>query len=323
MQTFDVITVGSATQDVYLFARSLRAQRDTHSPTGATVRIPAGAKIEVDHLLVEVGGGATNAAATFQRLGLRTACVCKVGTDAAGDHVMRTLQEFDVSTRFVVRDHDDPTATSVLFLHNRGERTALVSRGASADLTTRMVPWTRLRTKWFYVSSVGGNASFLRRIFAHARRVGAKVAFNPGKAELRQKRLASLFRKADVLLLNREEAEYFFHRTGSRLLPAVAKWRKGVVVITDAARGSYAVTPTGAWRMRIKPVHALDTTGAGDAFGSGFVSAFVRRPTDTGAALRLGSINSASVVQQIGAKHGLVNRHLPRGPWMRLQRLKT
>ncbi len=322
MQTFDVITVGSATQDVYLFAPGLRAQRDSRSTTGSSIRIPAGAKIEIERLLVEVGGGATNAAATFQRLGLRTACACKVGTDAAGDHVIRTLKEFGVSTRFVVRDYDDPTATSVLFLHDRGERTALVSRGASADLATRMVPWSQLRTKWFYVSSLGGNAGFLRRIFAHAQRVGAKVALNPGKAELRQKQLAPVLRKADVLLLNREEAESFFRRKGPRLLPAVAAWRKGLVVITDADRGSYAVSSAGAMRMRIKPVRAIDTTGAGDAFGSGFISAFVRRPNDIGAALRLGSINSASVVQQVGAKHGLINRRLPRGPWMRLQRVR-
>lgn len=321
--TLDVISFGSATQDVYLFAPSLRATRDARSSTGASLRIPAGAKVEVDRLLVEVGGGATNVAATFQRLGLRTACVCKVGTDAAGDHVLRVLRELSIDTRFVVRDHDDPTATSVLFLHNGGERTALVSRGASADLTTRMVPWKRVRARWFYVSSLGGNLQLLRRIFAHARRIGAQVAVNPGKTELRQPSARTLLKSADVLLLNREEAELFFRRKGARVLPAVATWRKGMVVITDAARGSTVVSAGGAWRMHITPVRALDSTGAGDAYGSGFVAALCRRPNDIPAALRLGSINSASVVQQVGAKHGIVARRLPRGPWMRVQRVRT
>jgi ribokinase len=319
---FDVITIGSAAQDVYLMGKTFRVQRDKKSPTGQSLSFPFGSKIEVDRMLVEVGGGGTNTAVTFSRLGLRTACVVKVGNDAAGDHVIRVLRSFKVSSSFIIRDHDDPTAMATFFLALNGERTIFVFRGASADFHERMVPWKELRAKWFYVSSIGGELSFLQRAIKHAHRVHGQVAVNPGKRELLQRSAAQrILKQADVVLVNEEEAGLLFRKKGKALIKAVREWRKGIVVVTDAERGSWVATPNGAWRMRIKPVKAVDTTGAGDAFGSGFVSGLAKRPNDIAYALRLGSINAASVVTEIGAKHGLINRYIPRGPWMRLTKI--
>jgi ribokinase len=320
--TFDVITIGSATQDVYLMGKIIRVQRDIKSPTGKSLSFPFGSKIEVEKMLVEVGGGGTNTAVTFSRLGLRTACVAKIGNDAAGDQVIRVLRKFKVSSSYVLRDHDDPTAMATFFLAPNGERTIFVFRGASADFHERMVPWNELRAKWFYVSSIGGELAFLQRAIRHAHHIHGQVAVNPGKRELLQRSTAQrVLKQADVVLVNEEEAELLFHKKGRALVAAVRAWRRGIVVVTDAERGSWVVTPNGAWRLRIKPVKAVDTTGAGDAFGSGFVSALVKRPGDIAYALRLGSINAASVVTEIGAKHGLINRRIPRGPWMRLMKI--
>ncbi len=318
MPHFDIITIGSATQDVYLFGKNFRVQADRRSPTGKSLVVPFGAKIEIDRMLVEVGGGGTNTAVTFAHLGLRTACVVKVGNDSAGEHVVRVLRQHKVSSRFVLRDHDDPTAMAT-FLPKDGERTVFVFRGASADFHERMVPWSELASHWYYVSSVGGELTFIRRAITHAKKSGAMVAVNPGKRELQQRSAAlRVLRQADVLLVNQEEAELFFQKKGAALTKSIAAWRKGIVVVTNAEKGSWAVNERGLWQVRIKPVRAVDTTGAGDAFGSGFVGALVKRPGDVAYALRLGSINGASVVTQLGAKHGLITHRIPKGPWMRV-----
>lgn len=319
----DVITIGSATQDVYLFSKHFRRIRDTKSPTRTAEGFALGSKTEVEKILIEVGGGATNAAATFEHQGLRTACACKVGNDAAGDHVVHVLRKLKIGTQFVVRDYDDHTALSTIFLGKDGERTALVYRGASADFTERMLPWKRLRSRWFYITSLGGNLRFLRRALTHAHREGSRVAVNPGKAELEQRSsVLRALRQADVVLLNAEEANLLFRKQGRRLQHAVAAWTRGITVVTEGERGAWAVSPHGAWQLRVRPVRAVDTTGAGDAFGSAFVAALAKRPHDIPAALRLGAINGASVVQVIGAKHGLVTHHIPRGPWMRVTSLR-
>ncbi len=322
MPRFDVITLGSATQDVYLRSSAFRVVRDRRSPTGASEEFAFGSKVELDEVLTEVGGGATNTAVTFRRQGLRTACVCRVGMDAAGDEVVRILRAYRVDPRFVMRDHVHPTAFSALFLSKNGERSALVARGASAHFTEQTIPWKKLKARWYYVCSLGGNIRFLRRILQHAATSKAQVALNPGKDELRQPATLALLRKADVLLLNREEAELLFHTHGPRLWTRVASWRKGTVVITDGAKGSYAFNATGSWRVHIKPVKAVDTTGAGDAFGSGFVASLIKHPGNIQEALRLGSMNSAGEVQQLGAKHGLVTQHAPKTLLMKVMKLR-
>ena len=50
-----------------------------------------------------------------------------------------------------------------------------------------------------------------------------------------------------------------------------------------------------------------DRTGAGDAFGSGFVAKIIEEAGLT-EALTFGSANSTSVVQQIGAKTGILRK---------------
>ena len=319
---YDVITIGSATQDVYLLSKAFRVIRDRRSPSGKAEGFAFGGKTEVEKILLEVGGGATNTAVTFAHLGLRTACVCQVGLDAAGDEVVRNLRRYKVDPRFVVRDPDDHTALSVIFLSRTGERTVLVYRGASADFQERLVPWRQLRSRWFYVSSLGGNLRFLRGAVAHAKKTHGQIALNPGQAELRQRAaLRAIAHQADVLLLNAEEAQLLFGAKGRRLQQKMAAWRKGIVVVTEGEQGAWTVTPHGAWKLHLKPVKAVDTTGAGDAFGSGFVGALAKRPGEIAYALRLGAIYAASEVQAIGAKNGLVTHHLPHGNWLKLTTL--
>jgi sugar/nucleoside kinase (ribokinase family) len=54
-------------------------------------------------------------------------------------------------------------------------------------------------------------------------------------------------------------------------------------------------------------VWVVDTTGAGDAFGSGFLTEYARSG-DFRQALVYGSANSTAVVQEVGAKVGLLRK---------------
>ena len=63
--------------------------------------------------------------------------------------------------------------------------------------------------------------------------------------------------------------------------------------------------------MRIgiyEDVKVKDSTGAGDAFGSGFLAAFADGKS-LQESLVFASANSTSVVQQIGSKAGIINKH--------------
>ncbi len=63
------MTFGSAVVDAFVETEQ----------SGKNFEYKAGSKILVGDLKFDVGGGATNSAVAFARLGLKTGCVCKVG----------------------------------------------------------------------------------------------------------------------------------------------------------------------------------------------------------------------------------------------------
>ena len=94
---YDVITIGSATQDVYLFSKRFKVLRDTRAVTGEVECFAFGTKIELDDILFEIGGGGTNTAYTLARQGLKVAALVKVGEDEAGREVEKVLKKGKIS----------------------------------------------------------------------------------------------------------------------------------------------------------------------------------------------------------------------------------
>ena len=91
---FDVITVGSATRDVYVKSAAFDVHGAVESPTGLEACLPLGSKIELKEIFFDTGGGATNSAVTFSKLGnLKVATISRVGKDVGGSEVIRTLKE--------------------------------------------------------------------------------------------------------------------------------------------------------------------------------------------------------------------------------------
>ena len=142
-----------------------------------------------------------------------------------------------------------------------------------------------------------------------------KLAFQPGTYQMKfgRKKLAGIYRRADVFISNKEEAQRILEVSE----PDVKKLMKGmtelgpkVVVVTDGTKGAYAYDGTSAWFMPPYPDNKppLERTGAGDAFSSTFVAALCLG-LSVQDALRWAPINSMSVVQYVGAREGLLTRY--------------
>jgi ribokinase len=305
----DIITIGSVAQDTYLISPKLVPQRKAGG-AGSAFIFPLGTKIELQDILIEVGGGATNAAATFAQFGLNTAVFVECGDDPSGEFALSALRALHIDTRHVRIEKGGRTAYSVFFLAPNGERTVFVYRGAGAGLQLNLPAIIRLDPKWMYVTSMGGDMRSLHELCALSER-GIAIAWNPGKPELakgRQK-LETFLRRAAVVFLNAEEAQGLFGKTKSEkeLLKKIRLSTDNVVVVTRDRSGSQAFVSNTVYTAHIKPVIARDTTGAGDAFGSGFIAGLMKTPGQFDTALFTGSANAMSVVQKVGAKHGLVS----------------
>ncbi|MBI4449527.1 carbohydrate kinase family protein, partial [Candidatus Uhrbacteria bacterium] len=282
-----------------------------------------------------------NAAVTFARLGKRkAACVSRIGAkDTGGQAVLADLRRERVDTAFVQRDPRLHTGYSIILLAGSGERTILVHRGASEGLVASEIPWMKLKTRWFYVTSLGGDLALFRKILNHAERIGARVAWNPGSGEIRRgwKAIAPLASRCTVFNVNREEAAQLTRLDPKRLKEIIAALGGASVacedcgpscdaceamaaatgpylLLTDGSGGAYVHAGGTTWHIASRKLTAVNTTGAGDAFGSAFslgLDLGVRKNEMGYAldyALRLAMANAEGVITHMGAKAGILSK---------------
>ena len=307
---FDIITIGSATRDVFLVSKSFVTLKSNKFPTGSGECVALGSKVDLDKLVLTTGGGATNAAATFSLLGFHTATITRIGDDSSGKDVIDDLSRFGASTHFVRMIKDGQTGFSVLLTMQDGERTVLVYRGVSAKFEAKDIHWEGCKqTKWIYLTSLGGNLALAKKIIQHASKYGIKVAWNPGNGEIKHgiKEIKQLLPMISVLNMNTEEAKLLTGKRSIKTLFDELKTKGMIRLITDGTKGSYAWENGKILHAGTTGARAISRTGAGDAFGSGFVAGFIKK-NDIKYALSLGTLNAESVIQTYGAKNGILNK---------------
>ena len=297
---FDVVTLGSATADIFLSSTDLSENRRFLS-------VKKSSKNEISRSLISSGGGATNSAVTFSRLGFKSAVVAQMGTDPLSAYVIADLKKEKVSTSLIKSTPKHPTDFSIILVGQDGSRSILTQRG-SIRLESRDIPWSKIKKcRWLYLTSLEGNLSLLEQLIGFAKENNISISFNPGNRELSQRRqLLPLLKHLDFLLLNRYEAEILSDRSHKEatFYPTLQQCAP-LVAVTNGRHGAKILTPDNSYFMSIINHHPLDETGAGDAFGSAFVAALLSDQSIT-QALNWASQNSASVVGHFGAKEGIL-----------------
>jgi ribokinase len=232
-----------------------------------------------------------------------------VGTEPAGEAVMRIFDEEGIDTTYLHQASHYITNYSSILLAPSGERTILIYHGSrlradGSDIHLGAIA----RADWLYISSVG-SIELLAEIFTLASKHGVKVAFNPSARELKQAdKLRPLLEDVTVLLANKEEMQQIVEgKTIDELLHHAAHIAQ-TVVISDGPNGVMATDGKKAIKAGVyQDVKVVDRLGAGDAFGSGFV-AMLAQGRSLEEAVTFASANSTSVVQYIGAKAGILQK---------------
>jgi len=309
----DVLSVGDVVTDAFI--KLLDNQASVHqSDKGPLLQMPFGTKIPFDHAeIIEGVGNAGNAAVAMARLGLRTGFVANVGDDQYGRDIIAAHRKNDVDTRYITINHGKPSHYHYVLWYKE-ERTILVN---SVDYDYE---WPHLRIsdipRWVYFSSVGKYAEdyhdqIAEWLDAHP---PVKLAFQPGtfQMQLGVHRLRRLYKRAEVLAVNREEAALISggnHDDINDLFDKLHALGPKILLISDGHKGAYASDSTGRYKMPIypDPKPPYERTGAGDAFTSTFVAALAKG-ADVQSALLWAPINSMSVVQYVGAQAGLLSQ---------------
>ena len=319
----DVIAIGSTTRDAF-FEVDLPFIEWSKVPSGRALVIPFGEKSGAKNAYFTMGGNAANASVTFARQGLRTGLFTRIGNDTAGGEVIRVLRKERVSTKLISRSNKLQTSNSVLLLKN-GERSIITHHGAIDEFSLKNVNPKKLRSKWWYVSLPGDSYKAFSSILDYARKNKIRVALNPSFKHFTgngREQLLRHLKYISFLVVNEEEAAQITgipFKEEREVFAKLDKFVFGVVAVTSGKDGvtvsdGQYIYKAGTFRDR----GVADRTGAGDAFGSGFVAGLIRKkekfkdgfpkPENVEYAIRLATANATSVVEHIGGTEGILKR---------------
>ncbi|MCL5730095.1 MAG: carbohydrate kinase family protein [Candidatus Pacearchaeota archaeon] len=300
MKKFDVVTFGSAVIDIFV---------DTDvREKGKFMAYPVGSKILVRNMKFNIGGGGTNAAVAFSRLGLRTGYIGKLDADFGGRKITEMLKRENIEFLGKMEKNPDIVGGYSIILDSReNDRTILTYKGVNDDVGFSDAEHD-FKTKWFYVSSsIGESFRTVKRLAESMHKHGVKIAFNPSEYMIKNENLKDFLKICDIISLNKEEAELLTKKRD--LLFGLHELGPRIVVITNKDKEITAYDGIRKYELVPHKIKIAERTGAGDAFASGFVAGQITGKSVEDS-LRFGLEESESVIKHRGAKIGLIRRKL-------------
>ncbi|PDQ35780.1 MAG: hypothetical protein B5766_04825 [Candidatus Lumbricidophila eiseniae] len=273
-------------------------------PKGQTTQL-------IDEIKVTVAGSAGGTAVNMSRLGMTVTAIGVVGEDAAGDFVLRTLQEEGVLTDLMRQTGRVQTAASILPIDSSGQRPAWHVIGANRLLELADVPEEVLRSS--DIVHIGGMTALpgldgkpMAELLSAAGRGGA-------------------FRTLDCLGIKRDDAldlaglvlphvDAFFPNdaeamrlTGQsdpfRAAQQLVELGAGCVYVTCGERGALVATKNQIETVPAFAAMPVDSTGCGDAFVAGVMLGALRGENPVESA-RIGAAAAALTLAGLGSDAG-------------------
>jgi len=275
---------------------------------------------------VALGGKGSNQAVAAHVVGASVDLVARVGSDAAGDFALATLERLGVPTTAVARETDAPTGVAQITVADSGENTIIVTGGANLALTPAVVDAEHERLAAASVVLTQGELPVptIERIAEVAAASGVRFVLNlapPAPVS------AAILRSADPLVVNEHEARAVgIAPADTHGLDAGAPdaaggpldaWRAAAasavgrvarsVVVTLGPAGAVAAASDDSWVAAAPRVDAVDTTGAGDGF-TGALAAMLAEGRPLDEALRVAVAAGALAVQARGTVDSYAGR---------------
>ncbi len=262
---FDILVVGELNADLILRGNVT----------------PAFGQVEqiIDDATLTIGSSSAIFACGAARLGLRVAFIGKAGDDEFGRFMLRELSQRGIDTSGVVIDSHLPTGLSVI-LSRPSDRAILTHLGSISALRYDEIDLSWLsHAQHLHLGSyylLDALRPDVPRLFDEARARGLSISIdtNYDPTEQWEGGLRDALSRVDVFLPNETELLAITHEDSIEAgLDRLSE--SPVVVVKLGARGAMARRGSQIVYADSVPVDVVDTTGAGDSFDAGFISAYL------------------------------------------------
>jgi len=312
----DIIAIGSTTYDL-VFRTEFPTIRFPRVASKKALLVPFGEKYAGENMVPTLGGNAAHAAVTFARNNFSTALVSRIGDDAVAEAILNALKREGIDVCFLEKSKGEFSPMSVLFVQG-GERSIITYHGALNSFSLSSALVKELKARWWYVSLSGDSYKELDALLAYAQKNNIRVALNPSGRHISKgkKHLLAQLSKISFLVLNETEASKLVgvpFSQSARVFNKLDSMVPGIVAITQGERGVMVSDGERVYKAGVfKEKKRVDRTGAGDAFGSGFVAVLARErgeytPKVIKRAIAFASANATSVVETPGGTAGIMS----------------
>lgn len=236
------------------------------------------------------GGSAANSAVFARRLGLESAYVGILGSDAQAPFIAECLERERVDLSHV-QWRDEPSSRTDVVIDDEGNRTfkAFIPPQSAIELDAQTRDFLQ-GAAWIHT----GHSSFTE---SH---LEALAAISPVSFDFSRKDpdyAADLLPYVHYAAFSREDDT---EQDCLELLEYAASRGAKIALVTRGGKGAIASTPDGIFHQPATPTAVIDTIGAGDAFQTCFISGLVAgHPVQ--AALQQASHFAATVCSYRGA----------------------
>lgn len=242
---------------------------------------------ECDTYIKMFGGSPSNIALNVKRLGINSSVASTVGEDGLGRYLVKKLQHAGIVTDHI-QYSDDPTSM-VVVTKSRSTPIPIFYRGAdyqlayTSELESAVIQSKIIHFSCWPISRIPSRYT-IEKVIETAKEHHTLIGFDPNyhpmiwqKGEQGIEYVKSIIGKVDFVKPSEDDAERLFGKDTpeshlNRFLDLGAK----LVIMTLGKNG--AIVSNGKETLSFKSLarEVVDTTGAGDAFWSGFYTAVVK-----------------------------------------------
>lgn len=320
-----VLGIGNALVDLLIRLQNDDLLTELNLPKGSMTLVDEVTKDKISQLSSALkkemasGGSAANTIHGLARLGIDTAFIGKIGQDEIGSFFMNDLLKSGIEP--LLHQSGSASGLASAMISPDGERTFGTYLGAAVELSAKdlkpeqFTGFSILHVEGYLVQ----NHELLQCIMEYASKAGLLISLDLASYNVVEANLDFLKKISkkyvDLIFANEEEAKSFTGKEPSAALDELALISK-IAVVKIGKKGSLVKSGDFVFEIKPEPSKAIDTTGAGDLYASGFIYGIIKGlPLDK--AGTIGTLLASAVIENVGAK-------IPESEWIELvDKIKT
>ncbi|MBO5975055.1 MAG: adenosine kinase [Paludibacteraceae bacterium] len=305
-----IVAIGNALVDVLSIIKSDAVLDSLNLLKGGMQLIGAQKMQEIGNLTVDLekkmvrGGSSANTISGLGNLGVDAKFIGKIGNDEVGDFFKNDIQSCNVKEQLLLSELY--SGRCLVLISPDGERTMNTHLGAASGLHADEIVsemfdgYDILHIEGYLVQ----NHQLIWKIAETAKKCGLKLSIDLASFNVVESNLSFLKELLtefiDIVFANEEEAVALTGESAEKSVETIAAMCE-IAVVKVGKRGSYVKSGDELFIIKTNPVNAVDTTGAGDLYASGFLFGLANG-FNLQRCGEIGSLVANKIVQVVGTK---------------------